>query len=211
VDDVYCDDRAWAVRYFVVQTGQVLQRRRILLEPAAVSSFDATHKTVHVRVTRLQLERGPEADAHMPVSRWCALHYRNYAAWPVLWVAGFSEPQYAFVDPSILAAASATSRHARDARAERPPEPHLRSAGHVTGHHVVARDGELGHVCDFVVDDQAWQLPDVVVQTRRWLHSRQMELATYWVGSMSWAMSTMQIDLTCEKALGLARARTTGE
>ena len=108
-----------------------------------------------------------------------------------------------FVDPRTLAA-GATSRHPRDPRAERPLEPHLRSATHVTGHHVVARDGELGHVCDFVVDDQAWQLPDVVVQKRHWLHTSQMELATYWVDSMSWAMSTVQMDLTRDVALELA-------
>lgn len=112
VDDVYFDDRAWTVRYFVIQTGQVLHRRRVLLDPAAVSSLNATPKAVDVRVTRMQLERGADADAHMPVSRWCALHYRNFAAWPVLWVAGFSEPQYAIADPRT-AEASATRGQAQ--------------------------------------------------------------------------------------------------
>jgi uncharacterized protein YrrD len=209
VDDVFFDDRAWSVRYFVIQTGQLLHRRRVLLDPAAVSSLDAMHKAVDVRVTRVQLERGADADAHMPVSRWCALHYRNFAAWPVLWVAGFSEPQYAIADPRT-AEASATRRQAQSIGAGQPPEPHLRSAAHVTGHHVIARDGELGHVSDFVVDDEGWSLCDVVVESRHWLHTRQVELATYWIDSLSWAMSTVQVDLTRERALSLASTRLTG-
>ena len=32
-----------------------------------------------------------------------------------------------------------------------------RSAGEVNGYHIQAEDGEIGHVEDFIIEDDAWQ------------------------------------------------------
>ena len=34
-------------------------------------------------------------------------------------------------------------------------DPHLRSTRDATGHHIQAQDGELGHVADFIIDDES--------------------------------------------------------
>ncbi len=39
---------------------------------------------------------------------------------------------------------------------ERQDDPHLRSTRQVTGYHIHATDGEIGHVEDFIVDDEIW-------------------------------------------------------
>jgi sporulation protein YlmC with PRC-barrel domain len=45
----------------------------------------------------------------------------------------------------------------------------LVSSVEVTGYGLEAPDGEIGHVEDFVVDDESWAIADMVVDTRNWL------------------------------------------
>jgi len=47
-------------------------------------------------------------------------------------------------------------------------DPHLRSTDEVSGYHIQAADGEIGHVEDFVIDDETWAIRYMVVATRNW-------------------------------------------
>ena len=47
-------------------------------------------------------------------------------------------------------------------------DPHLRSIKAVTGYHIHASDGEVGHVADFLVKDADWSIRYLVVDTRNW-------------------------------------------
>jgi len=35
---------------------------------------------------------------------------------------------------------------------------HLRSTNEVTGYNLLASDGEIGHVDDFIIDDETWTI-----------------------------------------------------
>ena len=37
-------------------------------------------------------------------------------------------------------------------------DPHLRSTDGVSGHHIAAKDGEIGNVEDFIIDDETWAI-----------------------------------------------------
>lgn len=45
---------------------------------------------------------------------------------------------------------------------------HLRSSLEVIGYDIQARDGGIGDVDDFVVDERSWSISDVVVDTTKW-------------------------------------------
>jgi hypothetical protein len=47
-------------------------------------------------------------------------------------------------------------------------DPHLRSTSDVIGHSIQALDGEIGHIEDFVVDDETWVIRYLVVDTKNW-------------------------------------------
>ena len=57
--------------------------------------------------------------------------------------------------------------HAADARRS-DDDPHLRSIEAVTGYHIHASDGEIGHVEDFLVEDADWSIHYLVVDTKNW-------------------------------------------
>jgi hypothetical protein len=49
---------------------------------------------------------------------------------------------------------------------------HLRSLKKTTGFHIHARDGEIGHVDDFLIDQETWKLRYLLVDTSNWIGGR---------------------------------------
>jgi hypothetical protein len=64
---------------------------------------------------------------------------------------------------------------------------------------VRARDGGVGHVVDFLVDDEVWCLHDFVVETGHRGHGRKVLMPPYLVQEVSWPMSTVFIDLARDR------------
>jgi hypothetical protein len=79
-----------------------------------------------------------------------------------------------------------------------PRDPHLRSTRAVTGYYIHARDGDIGHVRDFIVDDDAWELRYLVVSTGHWLPGRKVLLSPKWITSIDWADAKVVVDLPRE-------------
>src|SRR4029453_3544378 len=51
-------------------------------------------------------------------------------------------------------------------------DPNLRSVRDVMGYYISATDGDLGHVEDFLVDDETWAIRHIIVDTRNRLPGR---------------------------------------
>ena len=47
-------------------------------------------------------------------------------------------------------------------------DPHRRSIAVVTGYHIHASDGQIGHVENFLIDDATWGIRYLVIDTRNW-------------------------------------------
>ena len=47
-------------------------------------------------------------------------------------------------------------------------DPNLRSIGSVTGYHIQATDGPLGHLENFLVDEQTWTIAYLAIATKNW-------------------------------------------
>ena len=61
IQDVLFDDDTWSVAHLVVDTGEWLPGRKVLLSPALVKGVDPVHRVVRVRASRREVERAPEA------------------------------------------------------------------------------------------------------------------------------------------------------
>ena len=86
VRDFYIDDKTWAVRYVVAETGTWLTGRKVLLSPYAfVRFFDTVGKVLPVNLTRQQIENSPSIELHRPVSRQFEENYYRYYGWPAYW------------------------------------------------------------------------------------------------------------------------------
>ena len=75
---------------------------------------------------------------------------------------------------------------ALDASVEPAGDPHLRSTKVLTGLHIHCTDGMLGHVDDFLVDDRAWTISRLVVETRNWWPGRRVLVEPSVIKSIHW-------------------------
>jgi hypothetical protein len=65
-------------------------------------------------------------------------------------------------------------------------DPHLRSAKEVAGYQVAASDAPLGAVTDFVIDDEGWGIPDIVVHVDSLPDGQKAVVPTRWLTGVSW-------------------------
>src|SRR6266702_8032893 len=69
VKDVYFDEARWAIRYLIVDTGDWLPGRRVLISPFAVRTIEWGRGRVDVGLTRQQVKYSPDIDTQKPISR----------------------------------------------------------------------------------------------------------------------------------------------
>lgn len=81
---------------------------------------------------------------------------------------------------------------------EQEVETHLRSAREVSGYRIQASDGEIGHVQDFILDDETWDIRYVVVDTRNWWMGKEVLVAPQWIQGVDWDLQKVFVDLTRE-------------
>ena len=77
-------------------------------------------------------------------------------------------------------------------------DPHLRSIAAVTGYHIHASDGEIGHVAGFLVDDESWAIRYLVVDTSNWWLGHKVLIAPTWIDSVHWSDQSVTIGLSQE-------------
>ena len=74
-------------------------------------------------------------------------------------------------------------------------DPHLRSIAAVTGYHIHASDGEIGHVEDFLVDEAGWNIRYIKVDTRNWWPGERVLISPYSVREIDWSGRFVHINV----------------
>src|SRR5664279_428506 len=85
VKDLYFDDKAWVIRYLVVDTGSWLSSRNVLISPIAIGHPNWTEKVLPVSITKEQVKNSPSIDTDKPVSRQHEMRYLGYYGYPLYW------------------------------------------------------------------------------------------------------------------------------
>jgi len=190
--DFLFDDLDWTVRYMVADTGRWLPGRKVLISPLFLGDPAWESRHFPVVLTKEQIKEAPPLREDEPVSRQHEEVMFRYYGYPYYWAGN------ALWGPE----ATPWELQARVEAAAPPPErktggdPHLRSAGEVTGYHIQASDGEMGHVEDFILDDATWTLRYMVVDTRNWLPGRKVLVAPAWVEDFDWGQEKALVALT---------------
>ena len=208
VKDFYFDDDAWAVRYFVVETGTWLSSRKVLISPISVHHPDWLAQTLPVSITKEQVKNSPDIDTDKPVSRQNEEQYLGYYGYPYYWGGGgmWGEGLYPYAMVPGYDAGYGLDRaereremeaYLRDERARhRNDDPHLRSCKAVTGYHIHATDGDIGHVSGFLVDDETWAIRYLIIDTSNWWIGHKVLVAPAWIKGVQWFDEKVSVDLS---------------
>lgn len=198
VNDFYFDDENWAVRYLIADTGTWMPGRLVLISPHAFGGLYQGGKVLLVNLTREQIENSPSIESHKPLSRQYEELYYRYYGWPFYWRGNQLWGMSAFPIASVPAGRSPVEPSTAKAAENESDDPRLRSAKAIIGYQIQASDEAIGHVTDFVLDDQDWVIQHVVVDTRHWLSGKRVMISPSHIKRISWDESKVYLDLTKE-------------
>lgn len=187
VEEFYFDDQHWTIRYLVANTGDWLSGRQVLISPYALGAIDKEGKHIAIALTKQQIEDSPSLENDKPVSRQFEESYYAYYGWPIYWSSPYMWGPFPFL------VHEATQPESNEGG--QPWDAHLRSTKDVCGHHVQATDGEIGHVEDFIVDDQTWAIRYLIVDTRNWWPGKRVLVSPKWMEHVSWEEEKVHVDL----------------
>jgi uncharacterized protein YrrD len=191
VSEFYFDDQHWTIRYLVADTGNWLTGRHVLISPYALLEVNKEKQFIRVDLSKKQIEDSPSLTSDQPVSRQFEETYHGYYGWPMYW-----EGPYMWGASSYIARDRKQWKSA--AQKGKNWDPHLRSTRDVTGHHVQASNGEIGHVDDFVIDDETWAIRYLIVGTKNWWPGKKVLLSPIWIEQISWDESKVFVNLLRE-------------
>ncbi len=195
--DFYFDDQNWAVRYLVADTNKWLPGRQVLLSPFALRGFRDTEKLLNVDLTRDQIKASPSIDEDMPITRQYEVHYHQYYNWPFYWQGG------GLWGPDAYPLAPVTMPAPETTATPKPTgDPHLQSTEATTGYRIHAHDGDIGHLEDFLIDDQEWRIRYLEINTGHWWAGRKILVSPEWISAIDWQQSSVRVDLDRETIKG---------
>ncbi|MCG5078878.1 PRC-barrel domain-containing protein [Paraburkholderia tagetis] len=203
VEQAYFDDEAWGVRYLVVETGNWLSNRPVLISPYSIKRADAELNIIPVNLTRQQVRDSPNIDTHKPVSRQYEIEYLRHYSYPNYWgglnLWGMDALPAFNANDAATGLAPEPSARTGQPHVDPPADLHLRSTDEVKGYHIETVDGNVGHVCDFIYADEAWVIRYLCVDTHNWWPGgKEVLVATQWIALVDWFASTVSTTLTRE-------------
>jgi len=215
VKDFYFDDESWVIRYLVVQTGQWLLHRNVLISPIAINQPNWSEQSFPTAITQEQVKNSPSIDTDKPVSRQHEKEYLGYYEYPHYWVGGSlwgwgANPERMLGAGRIERTAAESSRADEeklgvDADANSaglPHDAHLRSGNEISSYSVHAEDGDIGHVQGILVDEKSWAIRYLIVNTSNWWLGHQVLIAPQWIVGVSWGDRKVSVSLSRDAVKG---------
>lgn len=199
VADLLFDDARWGVRWFIIDSAV----RCVLLPASALGRPDEDRRCLMGSFTRQEVESGPAVARDQTVTREHEAElYRHYGRRPyweddlpplLNYLASASPSVTGFLFPPRPSPETG-------AAAQTPPpaaaEPRLRKAMELAGYRIRATDGDIGHVEDFVVDDEPWAIRYMIVGTRARLPGRMVLISPHWIAAVDWEDHRVTVEAT---------------
>jgi sporulation protein YlmC with PRC-barrel domain len=190
--ELYFDDLYWSIRYVVARTAGWLSGRKVLLSPYSVTGINPVDATVSISLTKKQIEDSPSIHDDEPISHQFEASYYDYYGYPGYWGGPFMWGYYPYLERD-------NSKWTSWDQNKMPGDRHLRSTQEVTGYSILATDGEIGHVEDFIVDEETWAIRYLIVATANFWPGKKILVSPQWIERVSWDAREVMVDLSREK------------
>ncbi len=187
-EEFYFDDQHWTIRYLIAGTGNWLTGRQVLISPYALAAANKEAEQITIELTKKQIKDSPSLDSDKPVSRQFEIAYSGYYGMPMYWDGPYLWGSHPYIVRD-------RTMWKELIRSEKAWDPHLRSTREVMGYTIQAADGEIGHVEDFIIDDETWEIRYLIISTRNWWPGKKVLISTKWIESVSWLESKVIVNL----------------
>lgn len=192
--DFLFDDNSWTVRYIVGDTRKWLPGRKVLISPIAVGTAEESTQSLSIGLTKDQIKDSPPLASDLPVSRQYEIIFNQYHDWGNYWDGPMTWGNHSF--PRLLQ--QTENLHKEVAIVE--DENHLRSTDEILSYSIQATDTNIGHVEDFIVDQDTWAIRYLVIDTSNWLPgSRKVIISPDWAESIDWGAGSVKVSVPSKK------------
>lgn len=185
VNEFYFDDESWEIRYVIVKTGYWLAGRKVLIPPDVLLKGFSLLEPFSANLTKEQIRFSPDIDTDKSICRQQEMdlheHYKikiNWESGLCVDMTGINNP-FLVIDRRLWAEVDKNDKGPDDVS-------HLQGTGKIIGYHVHATDGEIGHVKDFIIDDQTWQLEYLVVDIHKWIEEKKVLIPVGQIEVVEW-------------------------
>jgi uncharacterized protein YrrD len=203
VVDFLFDDVSWKVRWLVVECGTWLKGRKVLIHPPAVSYSGLEDEQFEVKLTKSQVESSPSWQEHQPVSQQMQNRLYDHYGWDPTWDGVYPGSVIGAMASPMMAAPYLGLQMNSERRVEvsddQGGDPHLRSVVEVIGYHVHALDGDIGHVENFMFENDDWRLQYIVVDTSNWWLGKRVLIAMQAIKAVEWSDQHIRLDVSREQ------------
>ncbi|MDQ2864076.1 MAG: PRC-barrel domain-containing protein [Bacteroidota bacterium] len=200
VEEFYFDDQSWVIRYLVVKTGSWLFGRSVLISPIALQKPDWAKREFPVNLTKDQVSNSPDINTHKPVSHQHEIALYEHYTWQPYQASGYySGGQWGVIPAAPLFNERILQDDENTAIQKENNDVHLRSTERITGYHIHTSDAEIGHVTDFVIDDETFQILYFVIDTHNWIGGKKVLIPVSNIKELKWEMSEVIVDITTDE------------
>jgi hypothetical protein len=193
VADFLVEDERWTIRYLIAKTGGFFHERRVLISPVSFGKVEWSSQRIDLALTRDKIKDSPSVDTAKPVSRQHEWDFYRYYGYAYYW--GYSG-LWGLGDYPGLLGAGEYSPESAERLDHSPGDVHLRSVNAILGYHIEGRDGAIGHLADFIIDDETWEIRYLVIDTSNWWLGKKVLIAPHWASSVSWDDRKIQVNVS---------------
>lgn len=194
VEQFYFDDLTWIIRYMTVKAVRELPGHNYLIPVAALGKPDWEKRVIPVNCTIAQMRSSPNINSDAPISHQHEIELQQHYAWPGYWGGNFYVPPG--YETATFPANDTESAVETPLVGMRKVDPHLRSTRDITGCQVLAKEGNMGQVDDFVFDDETWGIRYLLVGTRNWRPNRHILVSPQWIRQVNWTDKKVFVDFS---------------
>jgi sporulation protein YlmC with PRC-barrel domain len=187
--DFYFDDLFWNIQYLLIKTGGLLKEKSILMSHVVLGVPDIERQALSVKVSFQTNNKKEKPEELQTISESKEKKASEILNWPL------SRLNLVSLDEKDLK--NLINNMVTDGKQHYENENlHLRSRNEVLGYHIQAKNGEIGHVDDLIIETESWKIRYLIVDTRNWLPGgKDVLISPAWIEKIKWNKNRVYIDL----------------
>lgn len=200
VKDILFDENTWIIRYIEADFGMTFASRRLLIPRGLLKEVNLKDKAINISLTSDELKNCPKPEDDKPISRIFEEQLNRHYGTDIYWqnpdyntYGGTSFGPY-YNTPRII---GTTPPIVAD-DPENKMKTSLQNFNEVEGYSIHVSDGKLGHVEDFIVDDNIWQITFLIIDTSSWPWGKKVILPVNQVETIDFGFREARLNLNSE-------------
>jgi hypothetical protein len=195
--DFFFDDKLWVIRYIVPDTKKWLcGERKILISTISLQEPQWEQYTFPVDLTQQKIKNSPPLEEHQQISHQYETTLFQFYGYAYYWM---NEGLWR-TSPSPKPLVD--TRLSKDNTQVKSEDWHLHSTNDVKKFEIYAKDQKIGHIEDFILNDDNWTISYIVIDTRNWAPGgRKVLISHKCIEAVNWTDCSITVNVNAEKIM----------